>query len=126
MTTLTFRSWRDGTYIPLAEILLVLGPLILKLKWRLEIEEAAPESSAEALYEIPSSSLLACLDLVHLVTPDIQIIDGKIFGYDASGRSTLSIGAIRGDDWDIETNDAEILRVVARAYPEAKDIELLG
>jgi hypothetical protein len=85
----TFRAWwRGERFIPLIEVLLVLGPSALNRRWTLENAEFAPGwRGTEELHRAGRESLaLPTLTLVDLVSDGVQLIDGQVTGEDVAGQ----------------------------------------
>ncbi|MGW1991427.1 hypothetical protein [Embleya sp. NPDC001921] len=116
---IVFSAWRDSTYIPLAEILLRLGSRGLDLEWSCDIEEATPGQPHDLELETQSThEWISTLRLLALVTPNTQILDGRVDGtVRATGDALLSIQAQHSARWRIESSDPEILELFATAYP---------
>lgn len=123
MEGITFRAWNDGRYIPLGEILLVLGSRILRFMWTLRLIEIAPHPRSHALEAVRPESSIGTLELIHLVTPDVQIIEGEVFGSVDGLSPRVVIRAVDSTSWDIETDDEEILSEMRRAYSDAVELD---
>lgn len=123
MGALTFRAWRDGRYVALGEILVVLGPRILDLSWTLRLVDVAPHPRAHHLEAVPPDKSLGTLELIHLVTPDLQIVDGEVTG-SADGLSPkVMIRAVDSTSWDIESDDVAVLSAIKYAFPDAAELD---
>jgi len=124
MKGLTFKAWREDHYVSLSELLLVLGRDILEFNWRLQLDELAPHPMAKVLEEVAPEKLFETLDLLRLVTPDVQIVDGAVRGYiGASDPSpVVVIRAVDSTSWDVESENSEIIAAIKRAYPDAAEL----
>jgi len=121
---LTFPAWKDGHYICLTELLLLLGRVCINWNWYIRIEEVAPEPGAERLETTDPMTPIDIFTLLHLVTPRIQVIDGEITAMDSeTSEPLLILRAVDSTSWDIETNNKEILAVVKMVYPEAQEFD---
>ncbi len=121
MNRLSLKAWRGNTYLSLAELLLVIGNRILGLKWKLQIREIAPGPGASALESARPEQLIDTLELLHLVSPCIQLIDGEISGYDTDGNLVLRLRAVDSTWWDIETDNTQILGTIKETFSDAID-----
>lgn len=122
---LTFRSWKGTRYVSLAEILLIIGRFAvdLELRWYTRLIEVAPGPGAETLEALDASRGMNIFELLHLVTPDIQIIDGEVIARreDRGSGPSLVIRAVDSTFWDIETDVTCVIETLREAYPEAKE-----
>ncbi|MDB6095145.1 MAG: hypothetical protein JWM32_2707 [Verrucomicrobia bacterium] len=108
-TTISFKAWRGDRYLGLAEILIVIGCSILDLKWTLNLVEVAIGADAEALNSLNGRRGVGTLELLHLATPDVQIVDGTAEGYNPNNSLRIKVTAIDSSCWDVESEDAEIV-----------------
>jgi hypothetical protein len=115
----SMSAWRDDHYISLAEILLCIGKSLTDLQWYVKIHEVAPEQLEALSPAVP----LSIFQLLHLVTPGIQIIDGEITAKDESGKQQLLLRAVDSSSWDVETDLEHIVRALEDSYPELTHIE---
>ena len=117
---LSIPAWRNSHYISLAEILLNIGKSLINMQWFVRIDEAAPEPGAEQLEALLPTTPLSIFELLHLVTPSIQIIDGEITAKDETKTENpyLVIRAVDSTSWDIETNLDHIAHELKQPYPE--------
>lgn len=122
---LSMPAWKDDRYISLAEILLNIGRSLINMQWYVHIDEAAPEPGAEQLEALSSKTPISIFELLHLVTPSIQIIDGEITAKDETKTETpyLLLRAVDSTSWDIETNLDYIVLELKALYPELTDID---
>lgn len=105
-----FPAWRDGDYVGLAEILVCLGRAALDLEWACQVDEAAPEPGNDELEKLSPEVRVPTLNLLSLVAPDHQVIDGRFDGYSrASGEMVVSILAIDSTFWVLESREPSIL-----------------
>jgi hypothetical protein len=116
-------AWIGDHYISLAEILLCIGKSLTDLQWYLKITEVAPEPGAEQLEALSPAAALSIFELMHLVTPGIQIIDGEITAKDESGKQLLLLRAVDSSSWDVETDLEHVVRTLEDSYPELTHIE---
>ncbi|WP_406287607.1 hypothetical protein [Embleya sp. NBC_00896] len=121
---ITFSAWRDSTYdgyIGLAEILGHLGTHGVDLEWSCEIDELAPEPHDPALESLTHRDRISTTELLRLVTPNKQIIDGRFDGMPPETRDpTVSILAIDSSEWEIESADPDLVHRLLSAYPDGK------
>ncbi|RYZ91346.1 MAG: hypothetical protein EOP06_06980 [Proteobacteria bacterium] len=123
MKPLTFDAWRDGTYLPLTEILLVLGKYTIDLSWSLEIGDIAPEPGASALEaRAKSGQPMSTVEMLDYFSPSLQIIDGTMEGTDSKGNKVVTIKAVDSTSWDISTTLEGINRELKERF-SAKEIE---
>jgi hypothetical protein len=121
MKMVTFNAWREGRCVTLSELLLLLLPKIQGFTWRLSLAEISPHPMAEELEVVAGQKALGTRELVELVAPGVQIIDGKIEGFvDARASSpSIVIRAVDSTSWDVESEDDEILSTIGHEYPDA-------
>jgi hypothetical protein len=113
------KAWPESRYLGAAEILVVIGRFVLNVTWTLRLEEVAPEPRAVELENLNKKEGVATLELLHHLTPDIQIIDGKLVGHDSSGKFSVIITAVDSTSWEIETDSIDIVEALASYYKEA-------
>ncbi|MEZ4312249.1 MAG: hypothetical protein R3F14_29825 [Polyangiaceae bacterium] len=79
---------------------------------------------AEELESTHADKRLSTLELLHLVTPDVQIIDGEIVGYSATDEEVpvILFRAVDSTSWDVESDDSDVLALIRTTYPDARDI----
>jgi hypothetical protein len=119
---LTFRAWQEQHYISAAELLLTIGRPLCNLRWRVRIEEVAPAPGAVELEDVGPNKELTTFELLHLVTPDIQIIDGELEGRDQNSDSVVvCLRAVDSTSWDVESDVAAIMEPVRTTF-EASSI----
>lgn len=119
----SMSAWRNAHYISLAEILLCIGKSLTGLQWYVKSTEVAPEPGAEQLEALSPAAALSIFQLLHLVTPGIQIIDGEITAKDESGKQQLLLRAVDSSSWDVETDLEHVVRTLEDSYPELTHIE---
>jgi hypothetical protein len=123
MRGLSFRAWRDGRYVALAEILVLLRPRVLNFSWALRLVEVAPHPMARALESVSPETSLGTLELIHLVSPDVQVIDGEVVGSVDGASPRIVVRAVDSTSWDIESDDEEIVSEARRAHPDATELD---
>ncbi len=117
---LSIPAWRDEHYVCLAEILLIVGRFITNMQWQIKFDEVAPCEKADELERFDSNARISTYELLHMVTPTIQIVDGEAVATDQFGvEACLLIRAVDSTSWDIETNLVDVLKVIKGAFPEA-------
>ncbi len=115
-----FPAWQSGRYIGLAELLIRLGGLALDLEWACNVEEAAPEPGNEKIEELRPDAPVTTLNLLSLVSPDRQIIDGRFEGYShKSGEMIISIQAVDSTSWVVESKESSIVTLFSEIYSGA-------
>jgi hypothetical protein len=126
MSGISLKAKRGDAYLSLAELLFVLGRPLLKLHWKARIGKAAgPEETTARLESISEEEWLGTFELLHLVTPDIQIVNGEVTGYDVNGERILNVRAVDSSWWDVETEDPEILQTLSEVYPDAMKLSTM-
>ena len=126
MSGISLRAHRGDAYLSLAELLFVLGRPILKLHWKARISEVSGSEEIKArLTSVAEEEWLGIFELLHLVTPDVQIVAGEVTGYDASGERILNVRAVDSSWWDIETEDPDILDTISEVYPDAMKLSTM-
>jgi len=116
MERITFKAWVGSRYISIAEILLLIGRFLLDAKWTLLLDELAPGPQAKVLESIRMTKPITTFELLHLTTPYVQIIDGRLSADDKAGECIITIEAVDGSDWDIETASEAILNELKRHF----------
>ncbi|QRP45154.1 hypothetical protein [Amycolatopsis sp. FDAARGOS 1241] len=121
MRALTFAAWRDGRYVPLAELLVCLGGLGLDLRWQVQIDEAGPHPRYAELLETTPQARVGTLELLALAAPDLQVIDGTFTGW-VGGEPVVILEAFDSTSWDVYSADERVLVEFRRRYPDARDM----
>lgn len=117
---LSIPAWKDEHYICLAEILLVIGSFITNMQWQVKFDEVAPCEKTDELECFDSNSRISTYELLHMITPAIQVVDGEVSATDKFGvEICLLIRAVDSTSWDIETNLVDVLKAIKGAFPEA-------
>ncbi|EPX56033.1 hypothetical protein D187_007375 [Cystobacter fuscus DSM 2262] len=124
MRGVTLKAWRAEHYVGLAELLRLLEPRVADFTWEPRLGEVAPGPGAERLEALGPEQRLTTFEARHLLTLDMQLIDGVLLGYAHSDQTspTVVLRAVDSTSWDIESDDEEILALVRRAWPDASDI----
>lgn len=116
---LSIPAWEEDRYLSLTELLILFGRYFIKLKWYVRVEEAAPEPGAEKLESLDPLAPIDIFELLHLVSPTIQIIDGTITAKETEdAEPKLVLRAVDSSSWDIETNNIEVLSLARSRFPE--------
>jgi hypothetical protein len=121
----TFPAWRGRDFIPLIELLLVVGPFALDYRWSLTGAEFAPGwRGSEALDRLSASGRdIPTLRLVELVSDGIQLVDGTVVGRDqATQEPSLVITSVRGDNWDVRAREEAVLSYVRERFGDVRDL----
>lgn len=120
---ISMLAWNDDEYISLAEIILAIGWPLRKMIWHIRVEEASIEPGAEALENSCPSDSYSTLQLLRMITPNIQIIDGEIIGTAQDDTEDyIKIEAIDSTHWDIESNITELIESIKNIFPYATTI----
>jgi hypothetical protein len=124
MRGVTLKAWQAEHYVGLAELLRLLEPRIEGFTWEPRLGEMAPGPEAERLEALAPEPRLTTLEVRHLFTLDVQLIDGVFLGYAHSAQTspTIVLRAVDSTSWDIESDDEEVLALVRRAWPDVIDI----
>jgi hypothetical protein len=126
MRYLSLPAWRDGRPLYLAELILAFGWPVAHLIWRCHALEIGPGPEVEPLATSTSEKSLTSLELLHLATPYVQVIDGEIAGYEERGgqlRLVVALRAVDSTSWDLEiSNESDFQRIVA-IFPEAVELD---
>jgi hypothetical protein len=122
MQSVTFAAWRDDgsgrRYVTLAELLVRLGSRGLDLRWRARIEDASSHPLLARIEQACAGAPIGTLDLLALVAPDLQTVDGDFAGY-AGDELVVVLREIDSTSWDFCTTDAAAMREIRRCYPDA-------
>ena len=121
---LTFPAWNNERYLSLAELLLLIGRFFINCEWYLRVEEVAPEPGAELLEKIDPKEPIDIFTLLHLVTPEIQIVDGTVVAVElGSHEISLVLRAIDSTSWEIESEKKDIEAIIREKYPDAQQLD---
>ncbi|MEV7595793.1 hypothetical protein AB0O91_00200 [Kitasatospora sp. NPDC089797] len=125
--SITFAAWRDRLpgqarqsnryYVTLAELLVRLGSFGLGLTWRVRIDDARLVARFAEI-QMASSGGIGTLELLALVAPDLQFVDGEFAGY-AGDELRVVLREFDSTSWDLCTADASVVREIRRHYPDA-------
>lgn len=115
---LTIRAWRQGHYVGLAELLLVLGRFVYDQSWTMRVVEVAPGPGESFFDAWDPATVVSTYELLHLVTPAVQLIDGSVSSVscDSEGEPWLTLRAVDSTTWDIETRDLGVIRAATSHY----------
>lgn len=121
-----YRVWfnaADYEDSEFAQILLVVGPRIVDLRWELRIGESQnyPEGTVP-LEDRSAGFVFSTLEFMHHITPYVQIIDGTARGFDRDGNLVLSI-RVSEDVWQVATVDVRIVDLLRARYPSIEQDE---
>jgi hypothetical protein len=122
---LSISAWNNDKYISLEEILRAMEHLVVGFTWWLRVLETAPEPGSEVLNDVNPELPMSYADLLTLVTPNLQIIDGEAIARDEIHNSNkyVIIRAIDSTSWDVETEMNGIVSAILHAYPDACTVE---
>ncbi|MET9382413.1 hypothetical protein ABZY09_15360 [Streptomyces sp. NPDC002928] len=129
MGSVTFAAWRDRPpggqerssrqhYVTLAELLVRLGSFGLGLTWKVQIYDAQLHGRFAELEDASAGSGIGTLELLAVVAPDQQFIDGDFAGY-AGDQLVVVLREFDSTSWDFCTADASVIREIRRHYPDA-------
>jgi hypothetical protein len=114
-------AWIDGGPVHLAELVLALGWSARYLVWRCANVEGDDDAVAlEQACELGRE--LTTFELLHLTTPDVQVVDGEVTG-SRDGAPVVVLRAVDSTTWDVQTVDDADYRSVRRAFPSATDLD---
>ncbi|MFC5472434.1 hypothetical protein [Paraherbaspirillum soli] len=122
---LSIPAWKANKYLSLEEILLAIGDSCKHLYWCLRVFEASTEPGTDALNEVNPEKAMSYSNLLNLVTPKLQIIDGEATAGDGnvSSERRVLIRAVDSTSWDIETNIPDVITKIRQSFPEAEEIK---
>ncbi|WP_199551876.1 hypothetical protein [Streptomyces sp. N35] len=129
MESVTFAAWRDRPpgdqegesrryYVTLAELLVRLGSFGLDLTWKVQIYDDQLHSRFAEAQEAAAGAGIGTLELLAMVAPGQQFIDGDFAGY-AGDQLMVVLREFDSTNWDLCTADASVLREIRRHYPDA-------
>lgn len=122
----TFPAWRNGEFIPLIDVLLVLGRWIVRgVGWRFSEAEFAPgwRGSDELNTMSHQVTLTPTETLIDLISDGVQLVDGRLEAfYDQFADPFLVVQSVRGDEWDVYAADQDILDVITEAFEGVSEI----
>jgi hypothetical protein len=112
---LSVPTWIGSHYVSLAELLLLIGSKFINAEWYIRTDEAVPVPGGEVLELLNKDNSVDIFHLFHLVTPDIQIIDGEIIAK-SDNEICLAVKAVDGSTWDIVTKDNDVYSIIENHY----------
>lgn len=119
----TFAAWRGKDFVPLIEVLLVVGRWIRQAHWRLRNAEFATGFRSSDELNVMSSqvNLIPTSTLIDLVSDGVEMIGGDLTAFREPGEDPfLVVRSVRGDEWDIESDDPYLLRAVKDSFDAAE------
>ncbi|MFB7619886.1 hypothetical protein [Kitasatospora sp. NPDC056181] len=126
--SITFAAWRDRFpgqdrasnryYVTLAELLVRLGSFGLGLTWKVRIDDARLVTRFAEIEKASSGAGIGTLELLALVAPDLQFVDGDFAGY-AGDELRVVLREFDSTSWDLCTADASVVREIRQHYPDA-------
>ncbi|MFE6050687.1 hypothetical protein ACFQ6N_08030 [Kitasatospora sp. NPDC056446] len=126
--SVTFAAWRDRPpgqdraadryYVTLAELLVRLGNFGIGLTWKVRIDDARLVTRFAEIERASSGAGIGTLELLALVAPDLQFVDGDFAGY-AGDELRVVLREFDSTSWDLCTADASVIREIRRHYPDA-------
>ncbi len=122
METITISAWENDRYVSLPELLFLLGPTALDLRWELSVEDAAPGPESEALVALARRTMdgerANVVEVLTAFLPNGQLVDGQLVGYeDSESPSPVArFTAVDSTWWDIEGLRAQLLDAVTSRY----------
>ncbi len=118
MRGVTFSAWRGEGRISLADIVQALDHFLEGLDWRMKALECAGVG-AEAMHRLADADgTVPTQQLLDLARAGVQVIDGEFVGY-RGNEARITIRAVDGSSWDVESNDASVLHTIKRFAPDA-------
>jgi hypothetical protein len=103
----------------LAELLLLVGFRFINAQWYVDTSKLEVAGDSE-LYSMTDDDMpLSTFELIHFVTPTVQVIDGEFIARldsDDSDEFSLRIAAIDCTCWDIETKFDDIYDTIRSMY----------
>lgn len=127
MTYLSLPAWLQERPLYLAELLLALGWSVADTTWTCHEIELAPGAEPSTLESISDTGqTISTLELLSASTPDVQVIDGEIFGNRKNGNETVSAITLRAVDstsWDLELSAQWDVDTIKSAFPQATEID---
>ncbi|MEU6236793.1 hypothetical protein [Kitasatospora sp. NPDC047058] len=126
--SITFAAWHDRPpgqdrastrhYVTLAELLVRLGSSGLGLTWKVRIDGAHLVTRFAEIEKASSGAGIGTLELLALVAPDLQFVDGDFAGY-VDDELKVVLREFDSTSWDLCTADTSVLREFRRHYPDA-------
>lgn len=114
---------RDDNQFDLIDILKVIGEKGKSLSWSISNLDYLGENS-EVLHEIADQNKqISGSELFQLFSQIYQTIEGNFVGFENNSTNVLiTIRAIDGSEFDIETNDSEILKNIRNNFFKVIDL----
>ncbi|WP_375504174.1 hypothetical protein [uncultured Jatrophihabitans sp.] len=117
---------RNREPVPLIELLLAVGPWILgPIGWRIgDCEFSSGSRGSAELARLTNGEVrLTTLKLVDLISDGVQLIDGDVFAYRNEDEDPfLVLASVRGDEWDVYSDERGLLDVIRGIFPDGKDL----
>ncbi|MGQ0777443.1 MAG: hypothetical protein ACT4NY_24045 [Pseudonocardiales bacterium] len=124
---MSLPAWRDGRPLYLAELILALGWSAVDLTWQCRNLEIGPGPGVSPLEEAAATDeKLTSLELLHLATPYVQVIEGEVIAYKDQGekaRRMVVLRAVDSSSWDLEFSDDSGFQRIVAAFPEATELD---
>jgi predicted secreted protein len=124
MKKLSIPAWRGEHYVSLGELLQLLREVVSEYSWHLNVDEASPGPRQIDLHALRADTWLKTTDLLNLVSPDAQIIDGEAVGFSQPTDTvpTIVLRAVDSTSWDLESDDPSVIARVSAAFPDREEI----
>jgi hypothetical protein len=127
MRYLSLPAWRDGRPLYLSELILAFGWSVVDLTWSCNALEIGPGPEISSLEAVAGNNKrLTTLELLHLATPYVQVIDGELIGYnehDGQVQPAVLIRAVDSTSWDLGILDEENSQRITDIFPEAVELD---
>lgn len=117
--SVTFSAWRGDDFVPLIEVLMALGPWVLRACWRLRSCEFVPGWRGSDELNVMSNQVnpTPTAALVDLVADGVQMIGGDLYASECSqSEPFLVIRSIRGDEWEVTMQNGDALRALSDVF----------
>lgn len=121
---MTFPAWRNGSFVPLIELLQALSDVVVGVRWSLADAEFAPGWSGSEQLDVlvREGDLIPTQRLVDLVSDGVQLVDGRVDGLREGAMDVfVSLRSIRGDAWDVYA-EPHVLDLVRITFEMVEDI----
>lgn len=120
MKGITFRAWRGGHYVTLAELLVRLGSFGLGLMWHVTFDEIVDPRCIE-MERRSADGGLDTLTLLSLTTPFLQLIDAEARGF-IGDELVIVLTEFDSSLWDVRSVDERVLSELRHHYPGATEL----
>ncbi len=117
---LTMTAWTGDSYLCAREIFEALGDEFKLRVWLVQVKDAGMQPGAEALEHLDRENAIPYHQLLAMLHPGVQIVDGELVGLTTENSDRIVLRAVDGSHWDLETKDDRVLELAEDRFPAWK------